>query len=181
MSVRITYLVHGATADNESHIASGWNDLSLSELGKEQAKEQGKLLANKNLDVVICSDLKRAVESAEIGFGNKLKVIKDKRLRECNYGDLNGAPDKTFKHEMLKYVETPFPNGESYEDVKARIQDLLKFLKTNYDGKHVALLAHHAPQLALEVLLNGKSWQEAVDRDWRKTMAWQPGWEYKLK
>lgn len=180
MSVKITYLVHGATTDNEQNIASGWNDKELSELGKKQALEQGKLLANERFDVIICSDLKRAIQSVNLGFGNKFKVVVDKRLRECNYGDLNGAPDVVFKSEMLKYVKTPFPNGESYEDVKARIQDLLVFIKENYDGKHVALMAHQAPQLALEVLLNGKTWREAIDGDWRKTMAWQPGWKYEL-
>lgn len=181
MSVRITYLVHGATADNENHRASGWSNPGLSGLGKKQAKEQGELLASKKFDVVICSDLKRAVETVEISFGNKFKVIKDKRLRECNYGDWNGGPDSAFKNEMLKYVKTRFPNGENYEDVKDRVEDLLKFIKANYDGKHVALLAHQKPQFALEVLLNGKSWQEAIDTDWRKIMSWQPGWEYELK
>ncbi len=179
--VKITYLVHGATTDNEQNIASGWNDKELSALGRKQAAEQGELLADKHFDAVICSDLKRAIESVEIGFGNKFKVISDKRLRECNYGDLNGAPDMAFKNDMLKYLNNPFPHGESFEDVKTRIQDFLKFLKANYDGKQVALLAHQAPQLALEVLLNGKNWKQAIDGDWRKTMAWQPGWEYELK
>lgn len=181
MSVKITYLVHGATADNENHIASGWNDKGLSELGRKQALDQGSLLTEKKFDVIMCSDLKRAVESIEIGFGDKFKIIKDKRLRECNYGDLNGAPDTSFKNDILKYVNSRFPNGESYEDVKIRIQDLLNFIKSNYEGKHIALLAHQAPQLALEVLLNGKSWQQAIEGDWRKTMSWQPGWEYILK
>ena len=130
---------------------------------------------------MICSDLKRAVETVEISFGNKFKVIKDKRLRECNYGDLNGGPDSAFKNDMLKYVKIRFPNGENYEDVKERIEDLLKFIKPNYDGKHIALLAHQKPQLALEVILNGKSWQDAIDTDWRKTGSWQPGWEYRLE
>lgn len=179
--VHITYLVHGATEDNENHIASGWSDPELSELGKKQAKQQGELLANTKFDVVICSDLKRAVQTVKISFGNKFKVIKDKRLRECNYGDLNGKPDTAFKNNTLKYVDNPFPNGESLEDVKDRIKDLLKFVKENYDGKHIAFLAHQKPQLALEVLLKNKSWEEAIESDWRKSMAWQPGWEYKLR
>lgn len=180
MSIKITYLVHGATADNENNFASGWNDKELSELGKKQAAEQGELLAGEHFDVVICSDLKRAVESVKIGFGDKFKVVEDRRLRECNYGDLNGAPDTAFKNDMMKYVETPFPNGESYDDVKVRVQDLLNSLKAEYDGKHIAFLAHQAPQLALEVLLNNKTWEQAIESDWRKTMAWQPGWQYEL-
>ena len=74
-----------------------------------------------------------------------------------------------------------FPEGESYEDVKARLADLLEFLKKNYDGKNVAIVAHKAPQLALDVLLKGKTWEQAFAEDWRKTRAWKPGWEYKVK
>lgn len=77
-----------------------------------------------------------------------------------------------------KSVETPMPNGESYEDVKKRIQEFLDFLKTNYDGKHIAIVAHKAPQLALDVLLKSMSWEEAFANDWRKAKAWKPGWDY---
>lgn len=72
------------------------------------------------------------------------------------------------------------PNGESYEMVKERIQHFLDDLKKNYDGKHIAIVAHKAPQLALDVLLKGMSWEEVFEKDWRKTGAWQPGWEYEL-
>lgn len=38
-----------------------------------------------------------------------------------------------------------------------------------------------APQLALEVITKGISWNEAIEKDWRKIKAWQPGWEYLVK
>lgn len=50
-----------------------------------------------------------------------------------------------------------FPDGESYEDVKARISDFLTFLKQHYNEKRVAIVAHKAPQLALDVLIKGKT------------------------
>ncbi len=109
-------------------------------------------------------------------------IIPDARLRECNYGDLNGASsDIVEPMQEGECVEHPFPNGESYEDVKARIADFLVFLKGHYDGKHVALVGHKAPQLSLDVLLKGKSWKEALAEDWRKTKSWQPGWDYELR
>jgi hypothetical protein len=37
-----------------------------------------------------------------------------------------------------------------------------------------------SPQLALDALLKGKTWQQAIDEDWRKVKAWQPGWEHEL-
>jgi alpha-ribazole phosphatase/probable phosphoglycerate mutase len=80
-----------------------------------------------------------------------------------------------------KMITKKFPSGESYDDVKSRISDFLSFLKQNYDGKSVAIVAHKAPQLALDVLLKGKTWKQAFAEDWRKTKAWKPGWEYELE
>jgi broad specificity phosphatase PhoE len=79
-------------------------------------------------------------------------------LRECNYGDLNGALSSIVEPmQENECITNRFPNGESYEDVKVRIADFLYFLKTNYDGKSVAIVAHKAPQLALDVLVKGKT------------------------
>ena len=102
-------------------------------------------------------------------------------MRECNYSDFTGKPAKEFKDRMVDYVDKPFPNGESYKDVEKRIADFLKFLKQNYNGKHIAIVAHQAPQLALDVLLKGKTWKHAIDEDWRRKKAWQPGWDYILE
>ena len=56
--------------------------------------------------------------------------------------------------------------------------DFLEYLKQNYNGKHIAIVAHQAPQLALDVLLKNKTWEQAIKEDWRHSKAWQPGWEY---
>ena len=78
-------------------------------------------------------------------------------------------------------ITNRFPEGESYEDVKERIANFLEFLKNDYDGKSVAIVAHKAPQLSLDVLLKDKTWKQALAEDWRKTKAWKSGWEYTLK
>lgn len=175
--VRITYFVHGTTTDNETHRATGWLPGELSELGIQQAKELGNQVADKKFDVVFCSDLQRAVDSAELGFGDKYKIIQDERLRECNYGDMNGCTH-SFKNTMDDYVDNAFPNGESYKDVEKRMRSFTEYLKEEWDGKHIAIVAHQAPQLALDVILKGLSWSEAIETDWRKTKAWKPGWDY---
>ncbi len=179
MSVRITYFVHGTTTDNERGTASGWLPGELSALGREQAAKLGEQTEGKQFDAVFCSDLQRAIDSAQLGFGNKYGITQDKRLRECNYGDMNGRSNN-FKDTMEAHIDRPFPGGESYRDVERRIADFLAFLKQNYDGKHIAIVAHQAPQLALEVLLKGQTWTQAIADDWRKTQSWQPGWEYEL-
>lgn len=181
MSVQITYTVHGATADNEQHLMGGWRDSALTALGRQQAKELGDKLKEKGalFDAVISSDLPRAAETAEIAFG-KGNFITDNRLREADYGQATGKPMSGYKHELDKYVDTPYPGGESYRDVEKRMRSLVGELKKNYDGQHVALVAHQAPQFALEVILNGKTWQQAIAEDWRPRGQWQPGWLYTL-
>jgi broad specificity phosphatase PhoE len=179
--VHITYFVHAATTDNEQGLATGWSPGELSAAGRKQAEESGALVSHKKFDVVFCSDLKRTVDSAALCFGDKYKIIQDKRLRECDYGDFTGKPGREFKSNLAEYVERPFPNGESYQDVAKRMADFLEVLKKEYRGKRVAVVAHQAPQLALDVIIRGKNWQQAIDEDWRKKKAWQPGWGYELK
>ena len=180
MSVKITYFVHGTSVDNENEVSSGWSDTKLSELGIRQSKELRGKTKDKHFDVVFCSDLKRSTDSANITWGGKYRIIRDKRLRECNYGDCNGKPSSIVEPLQEKSIYTPMPNGESYEMVKERIQDFLSDLKKNYEGKHVAIVAHKAPQLALDVILKGITWEEAFKNDWRNTHSWQPGWDYTL-
>lgn len=178
--LNITYFVHGTTTDNEKDLATGHQPGELSELGIRQSKDLGQLVAGQDFAVVFCSDLKRAVDSARLAFGDKYKIIPDQRLREVNYGDFTQQPASTFKSEMTKYVDTPFPGGESYKDVEKRIADFLKEITQKYPGQHIAIVAHQAPQLALEVLLKNKTWEQAIVEDWRNTKSWQPGWEYKI-
>jgi len=172
--------VHGTTTDNENGLATGWLPGELSKLGVEQAVELGRLAADKKFDAVFCSDLKRAVDSAKLGFADKYKIIEDKRLREANYGMYSGQPEN-FKNNPAKYVNVAFPNGESYKDVEERMRSFCEFLKTNYQDKHIAIVAHQAPQLALEVITKNITWEEAIAEDWRNTKSWRPGWEYEIK
>ena len=85
---------------------------------------------------------------------------------------------------MVKYeehIDSKFPNGESLKEVEKRLRNFCEYLLENYEGKTVALVAHKAPQLALEVITKNISWKEAIDNDWRKTRNWQPGWIYEIR
>lgn len=178
--VEIKYFVHGTTTDNLEKKASGWLPGELSEKGKEQAKALADIIKDEHFDIVFCSDLQRAIDSAHIDFaGRDIDIIIDSRLRECNYGDYNGKDSKLANY--FEHITTPFPNGESMMDIEKRIASFLDFLKSNYDGKKVAIVAHKAPQLAIEVLTQGKTWLQALESDWRITKNWQPGWNYVVK
>jgi len=179
MNTKIIYFVHGTTTDNASKLCSGWKEAMLNDLGREQAKNLGKVSKerNDNFDIMFTSDLKRAIESSNIAFENITKIT-DKRLRECNYGTLDGEHKSLVIYE--EHIDTPFPNGESLKDVENRMRKFVEFIKKEYLGKTIGIVAHRAPQLALEVILNKKTWEEAINEDWRKTGDWQPGWEYTI-
>ena len=180
MSVKIIYFVHGTTSDNASKLCSGWKDVLLSDLGREQALNLGKVSKERGdmFDVMFTSDLQRAIDSSNLAFPD-IEKIRDNRLRECNYGDLDG------KHKSLviyeEHISEKFPNGESLEDVYERVNDFVSYLKENYDGMCVGIVAHRAPQLVLESISKGISLEEAINSDWRKTGDWQPGWIYEIK
>ena len=181
MSVtRLTYFVHGTTFDNEAAISSGWKNVRLSPLGLEQNKALRKQVEGWHFDAVYSSDLHRAVATAESLFESRMKIIYDERLRECNYGQYNGFPSAEVEPLQERHIHDPFPGGESYEQVKQRVGAMVQKIRRDHPDGRVAIVSHKAPQLAMEVLLKGKSWEQAFAEDWRNTGSWQPGWGYRI-
>lgn len=177
MKTNLIYFVHGTTYDNASKKCSGWKQVELNDLGKEQAANLGKINADTKFDIIFTSDLIRAIDSANIAFPDVPK-IQDKRLRECNYGDLDGEDKHLIVYE--EHVDEPFPNGESLKDVEKRIKSFIDDVLKEYKGKTIGIVSHRAPQLAFEVITKNISWEEANKCDWRKTGDWLPGWKYDI-
>lgn len=174
MSVEIIFEAHSTTVDNERRVATGWLDGALSELGKRQAKELGE--RRSDVDAVFVSDLGRAIETSEIAFGEReVPVRRDARLRECNYGEMNGASLDVIDAERPKRIDIPFPGGESYRQCVVRMQELLDELKSGYEGQCVVLIGHRATFYALEHLINGISLEELIESP---LPPWEPGRRY---
>ena len=177
MKTKLIYFVHGTTYDNADKKCSGWKQVELNDLGKEQAANLGRINENIGFDIIFTSDLIRAIDSANIAFPNVPK-IQDKRLRECNYGDLDGEDKNLIIYE--NHIDDMFPNGESLKDVERRVRSFIEDIIKNYKGKTIGIVAHRAPQLAFEVITKNISWKEAIENDWRKTGDWKPGWKYDI-
>lgn len=171
----IIFESHATTFDNEAHRASGWFDVDLSPLGEQQAKDLGTRYAEKHLDAVLCSDLKRSWRTAELAFvGRDVSIVRDERLRECDYGDFTQQPSEKNDPEKVSRISTPFPNGESYEQTTSRMNMFLEELTQKYNGKTVMIIGHRATQYALENIINGVPLRDSVTAPW----SWQPGWMY---
>jgi broad specificity phosphatase PhoE len=177
MAIELVYETHSTTIDNETGVATGWLDGQLSEKGRAQAAELGERRRDDGLTAVFTSDLGRSVETAEVAFeGSELPVHHDWRLRECNYGELNGAPAADIEAERAQRIDVPFPGGESYRQVVERTRSFLNELFPEREGERILLIAHSANRWALQHLLLGLPLEEVV----QAPFDWQEGWEYAL-
>lgn len=173
--MKIYFAAHATTKDNEAKIASGWSDAGLSVLGRKQAKELEEVFKNIKIDLVCCSDLKRATNTVKIAFENKYQIITDQRLRELNYGDFNGKPSAVVEPMKMEHIEEPFPNGESYKQAVARVQGFYRELKEKYSDKAVLIVGHRATQYGLDIF-TGKTLEKLLSTPFK----WQPYWEYEI-
>ena len=167
----IVFESHATSEDNEAKLASGWADTPLSRVGEDQARALGERYRGRTFDAIYCSDLQRSYRTAELAFG-AASVVRDARLRECNYGSLDRAPVSEIEARRLAAIATPFPGGESYQDTARRMRDFLRELT----GGQVMIIGHRATQYGLEHVLRGVSLEAAIAAPWK----WQPGWIYEV-
>jgi len=176
MGLTLSYETHCVTPDNARGVVSGWQDPELSEEGRRAAAELGARRCD--VDAVLASDLRRAAQTARIAFaGTPVPVVLDRRLRECNYGSLNGCPAAELDLARPRHVDEPFAGGgQSFRDVLAATSEVLTEVAAEWDGRHVLLIAHTANKWSLDCLLLGADLADLV----RRPFAWQPGWEYRI-
>ena len=158
---------HGESIWNKENKFTGWTDVGLSENGEKEAIIAGEKLKKINFDHIICSDLKRTKQTADLVIENKNIIFTiSPEVKERDYGDLTGIVKSDL---MKKYGETQIqiwrrsyyqrpPNGENLEDVKNRIgpffdEFILPLLK---DNKNVLLVSHGNALRALFVHLGFK-------------------------
>jgi broad specificity phosphatase PhoE len=177
MSIDIVYETHSTTEDNERGIATGWLPGRLSEVGRHNAAALGQRRRDDGLAAIFVSDLERAIETVEIAFaGSDIPVLMDWRLRECDYGQLNGAAASEVHGDRRRYLDLPYPGGESWRQAAARVGRFLSDLPLRWDGQRILVVGHAATRWGLEHFLRGEDLEDAITADF----TWQGGWEYRL-
>jgi broad specificity phosphatase PhoE len=176
VSVEIVFETHSITEDNEAGIATGWLPGRLSAAGRDAARALGARRRGDGIDAVFVSDLWRAVETAHIAFADcAVALFLDWRLRECDYGERNGAATELV-HDRAAYLDTPYPGGESWRQALSRVGGVLPDLRSRWDGRRVLVIGHVATRWGLEHHLLGTSLEQLASEDF----AWREGWEYVL-
>ncbi len=97
---KIVLIRHGESEWNKKGLFTGWTDVDLTSTGVSQVKEAGKILREQkySFDVCYTSLLKRAIKTSNIILEELdllwIPLIKDWRLNERHYGDLQGLNKK---------------------------------------------------------------------------------------
>jgi broad specificity phosphatase PhoE len=154
------YLVrHGETKLNHDNDTSqdrirGWSDVPLTDKGRKEAKVAAAKLKPHGIEVICCSDLSRAKETAEIiGKILGIKPTPSKKLRPWNLGDLTGTSTKDALPQIAKYVrEKPkqkVPDGESFENFSDRAFEGFAESVKKANGKTLCIVSHHRDERLL--------------------------------
>jgi broad specificity phosphatase PhoE len=177
MAIEIVYETHSTTEDNEEGIATGWLPGHLSDAGRVNAAMLGQRRRDDGLAAIFVSDLERAVETVEVAFaGTSIPVLKDWRLRECDYGQLNGAAALEVHRDRRQYLDLPYLGGESWRQATDRVGRFLSDLSLRWEGQRILIVGHVATRLGLARFLGGENLDEVIAADF----VWQEGWEYRL-
>src|SRR6266576_2603391 len=96
----LVLLRHGQSEWNRKNLFTGWVDVDLTDLGREEARRGGEDLARAGIrpDIVHTSVQLRAIRTAEIALDECdrkwIPVRRSWRLNERHYGDLQGKDKK---------------------------------------------------------------------------------------
>lgn len=130
---KFIFVRHG---ESEANLANriGKIDTRLTEKGREQARETGRMLNGKNIKTIVCSDYLRAQQTAEIIAGElsidikDVKIIKD--LGERRMGKYEGTL-KDHEPEWYYMAEGPEfePRRALFERAQQALDDIKKLCK----------------------------------------------------
>jgi 2,3-bisphosphoglycerate-dependent phosphoglycerate mutase len=154
MRCHIYLFRHGATQDNCEGVFSGWRDVPLNAKGIRDAKIVALRLKGKKFTLAYQSDLIRSKQTLNqvLKFHKGVKVITDARIKERNYGELQGKTHweicekkgiENYDKWHRGYENRPL-SGESLKDVEKRVLAFMKdMLDTMRDEQvSIAVSAH---------------------------------------
>jgi len=166
---------HGQSLWNLEDRFTGWVDVPLTDLGRQEARNAGKKLAGYDIQVAYTSGLTRAQETLrEIteSMGVSLPTIRDEALNERHYGDLQGlnkarTAEKYGKeqvHIWRRSYDIPPPNGESLEMTAARTLPFFDrcIMGDIAQGKNVLVVAHGNSNRSIVMSLDKMSKEEVL-------------------
>ncbi|MBE6149548.1 MAG: histidine phosphatase family protein [Firmicutes bacterium] len=129
-------------ADDNEQLRNEKNILSVK--GEEKAKLMSEKEELKNIDVLYCSHYVRTMATAKyIAENNNINLNIDERLGERKFGvdDWSEMPEDFFERQFRDW-DYKLKNGESLNEVKARMCEVFSEIINNNKGKNIAIISH---------------------------------------
>ena len=136
---------HGQTDWNVQKKVMGRCDEPLNEKGREQASQTKELLSSVNFDLIICSPLLRAKETAQIiNSERNIEILFDDRIIERDFGEFEGLETKDFDFNGFwnYYKNNKYDKAENIQEFFNRIYTFLDDICAKYANKNVLIVAH---------------------------------------
>lgn len=149
---------HGQTEWNFFKKVQGKADIKLNEKGIEQAKDVKYKLKNKQIDLILCSPLIRAVETANIiNDSRNIPILIDEKLSERDFGEFEGMPTTDFDYEAFwSYKQNiQYNKAENIKDFFQRVYGFLDNIYLKYKDKRILLVAHGGISIPVYCYFNG--------------------------
>jgi probable phosphoglycerate mutase len=163
MTTRFIVVRHGETQWNVASRIQGQGDSPPTATGLAQADAIADRLASERFDVLVASDLGRAMQTAgAIARRCGHAIVPDPRLRERSFGAGEGMTyteiDRAWPDVFTRSRETDpdaaVPGGETRRQFHERVRDAFAALAREHEGKRVAVVAHGGVLAALYRLIH---------------------------
>lgn len=151
--MRLYLLRHGETEEGKKNIILGQLPGNLTENGIKYAHRAGECIKNlpTNPDAIISSNLKRTKETAGIIHQiTKIPLRFDALLGERSGGEAEGMPEEQIdweRYETETLEHRKHKNGESFVDVRMRVDEFLK--KLPLDSENNIVIVSHSAVIAM--------------------------------
>ncbi|WP_053739251.1 bifunctional RNase H/acid phosphatase [Nocardia sp. NRRL S-836] len=151
---RLILLRHGQTRLSVERRYSGRGDHPLTELGLEQASRAAQRLSTvEDIAAIVSSPLQRATQTAQkLADAVGLDVVTHQGLIETDFGAWEGLTfaeaarqDPDVHRRWLGDTSVKPPNGESFDEVHARVRKARTDLIAKYGGKTLVVVSHVTP------------------------------------
>jgi broad specificity phosphatase PhoE len=168
---KIILIRHGQDEDNHNKILNGHRDTKLTDLGREQARVVAEKLKDDNVEIILTSPLKRAVETANI-ISSELEILEvhtDELLKERDFGILTGKPLSDIPKLAKKVLPVNDVNyfiesdgAESFPNLYKRAQSFLDKVSREYSGKVVVAVTHGDMGKMIQAVYHNLTWEEGL-------------------
>lgn len=148
---------HGQTDWNVQNKVMGRCDEPLNNVGMKQALETKNNLMDKDIDLIICSPLLRAKQTAEIiNKGRNIPIIYDNRIIERDFGEFEGMLTNNFDFNGYwdYYKNEQYKTAENIQAFFQRVYSFLEDIVKKYSEKNVLLVAHGGVSIPIACFFN---------------------------